>query len=277
MVNAEEIAYWNDDAGVRWATWQEKIDAAFAPITAAAIAAADPRSGEAALDVGCGCGATVLGLARGVGSGGRVVGVDVSQPMLAVAESRVRAAGLTNVELLLSDASNHPFEPATFDLAFSRFGVMFFENPVDAFANIRRALGPHGRVAFVCWRPLAENPWFQVPRDAVLPLVPNPPKPDPEAPGPMSFADPDRVRRVLAGAGFGDVRIAAFDTRVSLGATANAVDFLLQIGQASRLLEGADPGTRAKAAERLAEAVRLYENDDGVAFGAAVWLVRASA
>jgi SAM-dependent methyltransferase len=275
MVNAEEIAYWNDEAGARWAKWQEQLDAAFAPITAAAIAAADPRSGEAALDVGCGCGATVLGLARGVGSGGRVVGVDVSQPMLAVAESRVRDAELTNVTLLLSDASNHPFEPATFDLAFSRFGVMFFENPVDAFANIRRALRPQGRIAFACWRTLGENPWFHVPRDAVLPLVPPPPKLDPEAPGPMSFADPDRVQRVLANAGYRDVQIDAFDTRVSLGAPANAVDLLLQIGPASRLLDGTDSATRATAAERIAEAVRRHETVDGVAFGAAIWVVRA--
>jgi SAM-dependent methyltransferase len=276
MVNADEIAYWNADAGDRWVRWQEQLDAAFAPITAAAIASANPRGGEAALDVGCGCGATVLGLARGVGSGGRVVGVDVSEPMLAVAESRVRAAGLTNVTLLLSDASSHPFEPATFDLAFSRFGVMFFENPVEAFANIRRALRPDGRIGFVCWRGLGENPWFHVPLDAVLPLVPKPPKPDPEAPGPMAFADPDRVRRVLAGAGYRNVRIDAFDTRVSLGARANAVDFLLQIGPASRLLEGADAGTRATAAERIAEALRSYETADGVTFDVAVWVVGAS-
>jgi SAM-dependent methyltransferase len=276
MINAEEIAYWNDDAGTRWAKWQEQIDAAFAPITAAAIASADPRNGEAALDIGCGCGATVLGLARGVGSSGRVVGVDVSQPMLAVAESRVRAAELTNVTLLLSDASNHAFEPATFDFAFSRFGVMFFENPADAFANVRRALRPHGRIAFVCWRSLGENPWFRVPRDAVLPLVPEPPKLDPEAPGPMSFADPDRVRRVLAAAGYRDVRIDAFDTRVSLGEKANAIDFLLQIGPASRLLDGADPGTRAKAGERIAEALRLYETTGGIELDAAIWVVSAS-
>ena len=157
--------------------------------------------------------------------------------MLAVARSRVRAAELANVDLVLADASTHAFEPATFDLAFSRFGVMFFDEPVAAFANVRRALRTNGRIAFACWRSLGENPWFAVPRAAVLALVSAPPKADPQAPGPLAFADPDRVRRILINAEFDDVRIDAFDTELTLGSRASAVELLLQVGPASRLLD----------------------------------------
>lgn len=277
MANASEIAYWNESAGTRWATLQGQIDAAFAPITAAALVHAAPLAAEAVLDVGCGCGATLLGLSRDVGIGGRVVGVDVSQPMLAVAASRVREAELANVELVLADAATHAFGDATFDLAFSRFGVMFFDDPIAALANIRRSLRPNGRVAFACWRSLGENPWFRIPRDAVLPFVPAPVAPDPEAPGPLAFADPDRIRRILNSAGYRDVRIDPFDPHLPLGTRARAVDFLLQIGPASRLLDGVDAATHAAAARRLEEALSAHETSGTITLGAGTWLVRASA
>ena len=159
-----------------------------------------------------------LRLAREVGNAGRIVGVDVSQPMLAVAEARVRAASLDNVTLLRADAATHPFEPASFELAFSRFGVMFFDDAIAALSNVRAALAPNGRLAFVCWRGLDENPLFHVPRNAVLPLVPAPPDASPDDPGPMAFADPGRVRRVLTAAGFGNVAVDTFDTHMTLGA-----------------------------------------------------------
>ena len=218
----------------------------------------------------------MLRLAHDVGSAGRVTGIDVSRPMLAVAEARVRAASLANATLLRADAATHPFAPATVDLAFSRFGVMFFDDSVAAFANVRRALTSNGRLAFVCWRGLDENPWFYVPRNAVLPLVTPPPEADPNAPGPMAFADPDRVRRILMEAGYESVTVDPFDTRVTLGARERAVDFLLDIGPAARLLANADAATCAAAAERIDDAARAHETANGVTFGAALWLVRAS-
>ena len=156
--NAEQIAYWNDEAGTRWTAIQRRTDELFAGLTAAAIQSADPRPGESVLDVGCGCGATVLELARAVGPTGRVVGVDVSRPMLELASARAQAQGLSTVTLHLADAATYPFRAAEFDLAFSRFGIMFFGDPVSAFANVRRSLRAGGRFAGLVWRPLADNP-----------------------------------------------------------------------------------------------------------------------
>lgn len=276
MVNAEEIAYWNAVAGTKWVQFQERLDAIFAPITAAAIASAKVRPNEAVLDIGCGCGETVIQLAHLVGRRGSVLGVDVSKPMLEFARSRVRMAHLENVSLELADASAHPFEAQTYDLMFSRFGVMFFDDPSHAFANMRRALHRSGRIAFVCWRSLGENPFFYVPRSAALEVVEAPPKPDPEAPGPVSFGDPDRVRRILKTSGYRDVWIEAFDTPVALGKRADAVEFFMNVGPASTLLHDADDAGRTMAGERINAALASHETPSGIVLGAAVWLVCAS-
>ena len=153
---------------------------------------------------------------------------------------------------------------------------MFFANPIDAFANVRRALKPDARVAFVCWRSLRENPWFHVPRSAVLEHVAKPPSPGPEDPGPMSFADPERVRRILTSAGYRDLHIDAFDTRLALGERTKAVEFVQQVGIAARLLEGIDEATRAAAVGSLDRALQAHDDGSGVVFDAAVWLVGAS-
>ena len=167
------------------------------------------------LDVGCGTGETLLRLARAVGPAGRVTGVDISKPMLAVAARR--AAGLPAVETAQADAASHPFPPGGIDLLFSRFGVMFFDDPAAAFRNLRGALAPSGRLAFVCWQPLAANAWFQVPLEVARPLVPQGAEADPEAPGPFAFARPERVRDILAAAGFGAVHIQPLAVSLAVG------------------------------------------------------------
>ncbi|HYZ33803.1 MAG TPA: methyltransferase domain-containing protein, partial [Crenalkalicoccus sp.] len=155
--DAGDPAYWNGPAGRSWVAGQERMDATFAPLTEVALALAAPRPGERVLDIGCGCGGTLLALADRVGSAGEVLGLDVSAPMLARAAER--AAGLPQVRTALGDAAAHPLPPAHFDLGFSRFGVMFFRGPVGAFRHIRAALRPGGRLVFICWRALAENDW----------------------------------------------------------------------------------------------------------------------
>ena len=186
--NAAQVAYWNDKAAVTWTALQDRLDAMFAPLTLRALDAASPKPGDHVVDIGCGCGATVLELASRVGPEGSVLGVDVSKPMAARARERIAAAKLGNAQIQVSDASVHNFEAGRADLLFSRFGVMFFADPSAAFTNLRRALRPGGRLLFAAWRPMAENSWFSVPLAAAADLLPPSPPLEPDAPGPFAFA-----------------------------------------------------------------------------------------
>lgn len=236
--------------------------------------------GDRILDIGCGCGATLLELSPRVGIKGNVVGVDVSAVMLEVARRRVTAQGLENVILLRADAASHPFEPATFDLAFSRFGVMFFDDSVSAFAAIRRTLRPGGRLAFITWRRLSDNPWFLVPYLAAKPLLPPQPPPDAEAPGPFRFADPDNLRGILAGAGFAAIEVVPHDATMALatkGQVEQAIDFALQMGPVSRALSEADAGVKAAVAAAIGAEFAKHETAAGLALAAGTWLVSARA
>jgi SAM-dependent methyltransferase len=276
----DEATYWNEEAGPRWVTLQDRLDALFAGLTAACLAQIAPSPGARVLDIGCGCGATVLALAERVGPTGAVHGVDISAPMLARAAERVAAAGLSQVALTLADAAAHPFAPAGADLVFSRFGVMFFADPVAAFGNIRRALAPGGRLAFLCWRPMPDSAWFMLPCAAVRPHVPPMAPFDPEAPGPFALGDPARTRQVLSAAGFQAIDIAPFDALLPVaaqGEAAAAADFVVQMGPVARALAGGDDAQRAAGIAAVRAALGAAAGPDGLALGAAMWLVTATA
>ena len=177
---------------------------------------APPQPGERVLDIGCGPGTTVLELAKRVSLGGHVLGADVSEPSVARARERIAAAGLRHAEVIVADASVHPFPPDSFDLTFSRFGIMFFSDPVAAFANVRRAMKPGGRLALAVFRPGSEKLWPNAPLEAVRDLLPPIPAPGPEEPGPLSWADPARVHRILGGAGFSEVSLTPLDPEIQL-------------------------------------------------------------
>ncbi|HRD46456.1 MAG TPA: class I SAM-dependent methyltransferase [Caulobacter sp.] len=273
--NADQIAYWNAQAGETWAAQQEKLDRQIAPLGHAAIDALQPQAGERLIDIGCGCGQTTLELAGEIGPGGSVLGVDISRPMLDIA--RRRDAGAANVAFLEADAQTHVFEPGAADGVFSRFGVMFFADPTVAFANIRKALKPGGRLAFVCWRPLAFNDWMRVPMAAALAHVPPLPAPaDPHAPGPFAFADAERVRTILAGAGFTGVDIAPYDTFVGGHPLEDAVTLSLKVGPLGMLLRE-NPDKRDAVIGAVRDALAPHEGLDGVMLPAAVWIVTATA
>jgi SAM-dependent methyltransferase len=276
--NAAQIAYWNDKAAVTWTDLQDRIDTMFAPLTALALNAAAPAPGERVIDIGCGCGATVLHLASKVGPDGGVLGVDVSEPMTARARERIAAAGLTNAQVLVSDAATHAFEPHHADLLFSRFGVMFFADPTAAFANMRGAMRPGGRLLFAAWRAFAENEWFSVPVEAAASLLPPSPPVDPEAPGPSAFANPDRVRRVLRESGWTDVVLTRQDVPIRIadpGQIMDAVDFVTRIGALARALADATPELKTRAAAAVAETLKAYDGPNGIRLAGSIWLVSA--
>ena len=279
-VNADQVAYWNGENGDKWARLQERLDGLFRPISDAIITAAAPRHGDHVLDVGCGCGDTVLALGRAVGSLGSVTGVDISAPMLSVAGRRIAAANLTQAAVLEADAAAEPFAPGAFDLVFSRFGVMFFDAPVEAFINIHRALKPGGRLVFACWRPFSGNPWFSVPYKAAAPHLPEQEKPDPEAPGPFAFAAPERVTRILGLAGFSEIRVEPFDAALTLGpagAVEDAMRFITQVGPVSRAMGTGSEAQRQAAERAVVEALRAAESPDGIRLGGQCWFVSAVA
>lgn len=274
--NADQIAFWNGLAGERWAREQEALDRALAPFTASVLDCARLRPGDRVLDIGCGCGATTLAAAEVVGATGSIVGIDVSAPMLA--RARERSAGRANVSYVSADASSHRFE-AMFDAEISRFGVMFFRDPAATFASLRAALRPGGRLAFACWRPVADNEWLRVPYDAATQHVaPDPPQ-GPDDPGPFSFGDPARVQRILAGAGYTSVNIVPFYAPVvfSHEGIEEAAHFAMTAGPTSRLLQDAPDEVRERVRSAIEVALRPYAERGRVALGGATWTVSAVA
>jgi len=277
--NAEQVRFWNETSGPKWVALQEAIDAQLEPLGRRTLARAAVGAGDRVVDVGCGCGWTTVELARRAGPTGHVTGVDVSAPMLARARARAAESGV-DVELLAADAQTHPFPPASRDVAFSRFGIMFFADPTAAFANIRRALVRGGRLAFVCWQALERNPWAAVPLAAAARHLPLPPPPAPDAPGPFAFADPARVRRILGDAGFADVALDDVRETLTVGGPGSldaVVEFLLQIGPAARALRDADPALRPVVAAAVRDAVAPFHGADGVRMDCAAWVVSARA
>jgi len=277
--NANMIEYWNGDNGQNWVRFQDLMDRSLRPLGHVAMDAAAPKAGERVIDVGCGCGDTTFDLARRVGPKGRVLGVDISQPMLARAKARMGAQ--TNVTFERGDAQVFDFPKSSFDIVFSRFGVMFFDDPVVAFRNLRGALNPGGRVAMLSWRAARENDWVKVPVSIVGAYVPMPPRPGPDAPGEFAFADDTRVRRILTDAGFADVGIARHDAPISLagGGLEDTVAVLLEFGPTGRALAdaGADEALKARVAADLRDGLRPHLTPSGVVLGTSTWVVTARA
>jgi SAM-dependent methyltransferase len=272
--NDAQVDYWNDAAGPTWVQFQAQLDRQLTPLGAEAMRVLAPAGGERILDVGCGCGDTSAQLAERVGAAGAVVGVDISAPMLTVARGRPVAAGAATPDFRQADAQSADLGRAAFDAVFSRFGVMFFADPQAAFANIRQSLRPGGRMNFVCWRPLSENPWMREPMEAARPFLPPSPPPDPFAPGPYAFADPDRLRGILTRAGFSSVAIDPFDARIGGADIEQTLALTFRVGPLGAALRD-HPG----CADVLGEAVRAsiipYQTTVGVLMPAAVWIVSA--
>jgi SAM-dependent methyltransferase len=280
IANTAQAEHWNTGDGVaHWVTNQARYDRMHAPFTALILDAAALRPGGNVLDVGCGCGGTTLAAARLVAPG-QAAGLDLSGPMLVRARADAAEAGLANAVFEQGDAQVHPLEPGTFGTVISRFGVMFFADPVAAFANIRSAARPGGRLVFVCWQPMAANQWMLVPEAA---LAEHLPLPDPglaDGPGMFAFADPDRLRPILTAAGWRDIDIASEHASILVGgggSVDDAIGFLRTATMGRTMLAGADAATADRALASLRAALTPYADAEGVHLDAAVWLVQAVA
>jgi SAM-dependent methyltransferase len=274
--NEEQLKRWNGEDGEHWTTRQEQMDRTLQPVIAPLIAFASPKPGSTVIDVGCGCGATMIELAAKVGPSGKVIGIDISESMLGRARERLRE--YPNASCIPGDAATAKLDGIEAELIFSRFGVMFFGDPIAAFANLRTGLKPGGRVRFACWRPINENPWLQAPLHAVYEHVPRMPKPDPEEPGPFSFADADRVTRILTSAGFTTPRFETLAIEMNLAPNGTLDDAVAQssnMGPARRALEGQPDDVREAALESIRRVLTPYVSSAGVKLPGSVWLVAA--
>ncbi|MFT5776127.1 class I SAM-dependent methyltransferase [Hyphomonas sp.] len=276
MNNADQIEYWNGPAGQKWVDQSNRLDAMLAPFADKVIAAADLKSGEAVMDIGCGAGALNLRAAAKVGAAHGALGVDVSAPLIALARARAAEANAP-ARFELADASVFT-APDPVGIVISRFGVMFFEDPAPAFANIRQSVKPDGRLAFICWQALSLNDWALAPLQAAMAFLKEAPAPaDPTAPGPFAFHDKDRVARILSDAGWANVSIDPVETAIILPGddVETTAKFMMQLGPLSRLLaaQGID---EAQVEAALITLMQDHKKPDGrIAMKSACWMVSA--
>jgi SAM-dependent methyltransferase len=270
--NADAFSAWNGDDGAYWTDQELTFNRTTSRHMPHFLRAAAIGPSDRVLDIGCGTGETTRAAARSAPSGW-ALGVDLSAPMLSRARSRAEQEGLANAQFLQADAQIHPFEAGSFDLAVSRTGAMFFGDPVAAFTNIARALQPDGRMVLLVWQAPEKNHWF---RDLALALAGGLelPAPPPDAPGPFSLADQDRIRTLLSAAGFAEIEVGGIEEPVWLGdGPDDAFRFLRHLGFTESMLGGLDADARARALDALRSSIDAHTTADGVLYPSATWLV----
>ena len=273
--NESMIELWNSEETGAWTNHPDRYDSMLEPFGTHLLDAIGLTAGRV-LDVGCGAGALTLAVAA---QSDHVTGADISRPLLALARHRADEAGARNVSFIEADAQSHHFDD-TYDAIVSRFGVMFFDDPVEAFSNLRSVVRPQATLGFVCWQPLMQNEWAMTPVLAVMPHVGVPTPPGPEDPGPFSFGDPDRIHRILDAAGWQDVTIDDLTTRICVGGAATAEQALAYYREDAfgKVLFGdAEPHVQDAAAQALLAELTKHESAGGVRLGAACWIVTATA
>lgn len=277
-VNSGMRNFWNDAGGRMWVNFQDIIEASMAPLGQEAMDVLTMVDGERVLDIGCGCGDTTFEIAQLIGPDGHVFGIDISEMIVAAAQKNIETTKQRNVSFECVDAQTYQFEMNAFDVIFSRFGVMFFDDPIAAFENIRKSLVPGGRMAFVCWQPVKAIEWISLPLEIVGNYVTLPEPSPPGTPGGFSFGDANRVNHILSSAGFVDIVVERFDTKINIGVDLDeALNFLKHIGPAGTVLN--DPDIDSKTRENfctdLRQRLEPYQTKQGVALGASTWIVTA--
>jgi SAM-dependent methyltransferase len=275
--NAAQIEFWNGPTGQRWTRLSKQIEDNIRPFSDELIRRLVPKPGERIVDIGCGGGDTTLALADRVQGHGFVLGVDISRPLLQRATARAANTPEYPVRFAEADAASYAFERGSFDALFSRFGVMFFADPAAAFANMRRALKPGGRIAFACWRDRRDNAWVTLPVVAARKhLAELPPAPGPDEPGPFAFADSARIQRILTSAGFTAIQCEKFDPLLVYGdGTRAAAEYLTQMGPIGSVLQEHPEALRQQVADTLAAMLEEKRETGALRLAAAAWIVTA--
>ncbi|UCI07645.1 class I SAM-dependent methyltransferase [Mesorhizobium sp. B1-1-8] len=274
--NTRQAALWNDASGKAWVEMQPILDGVLAPFESLVVDAGYPGEGGNVLDIGCGAGATTLAMARRVGNDGRCVGIDISQPLVALATERARVQEVANASFKVGDAQAYAFESRHFDAVVSRFGVMFFDDPVAAFINIRQAARPGGKLAFVAWRSPAENDFMTTAARAAAPFLPPAPVPNPDAPGQFAFADGAKVKRILEASGWSSIKLEQADLPCQI-AEGDLMTYATRLGPVGAALREVDRATAEKITTALPAAFAPFVEDGKARFNAASWLVTARA
>ncbi len=269
-----DTGYWKSTGSNAWVTLQPLLDRLYQPISDAILAQVPVAPDARVLDIGCGPGATTLQMARRL-TGGLCLGVDVSEPLLTLARTRAETEGLTSADFRLADAQTAVFD-APFDALISRFGVMFFPDPGAAFANLRGALKAGGRLSFACWRGPEDNPLAGLPDAVARLLIPNLQTPPTSGPGRFAFADPEKVRSILQGAGWSHIEIVPLDVPTPLS-VAELVEMCLRLGPVGAAMPGLDEPLQKQLHDAMTRRVEQEARDGVVPMTAACWLVSATA
>ncbi|GAB7545047.1 class I SAM-dependent methyltransferase [Cupriavidus sp. 8B] len=272
---SEQAVLWRGRSGSAWVEAQALLDHMFKPFEDLLVDAVRTGSGLRVLDVGCGTGSTTLAVARRLGATGLCIGADISDPMIAAARARAKRED-TTASFLHADVQNHAFERASFDLIISRFGVMFFDNPVLAFANLLRAARDEAELRCIAWRGATENPFMTAAERAAAPLLPNLPARRPDAPGQFSFADRHRVSSLLEESGWAEIDIRPIDVDCTLPEK-ELLSYLTRLGPVGLVLQEADERTRTRVSEVVRSAFDPYVHGTEVRYTAACWMVSARA
>lgn len=270
---SEQKALWNGAAGRAWVEAQAVLDRLFRPLEALLVDAVTTASAQSVLDVGCGTGSTTLAMARALGPQRRTVGVDLSEPMIALARTRA-AQEHAPAEFICADAQTYPFEPRSVDMITSRFGVMFFADPVQAFSNLRRAARSDGQLRLIVWRGAEENPFMTTAERAAAPLLPDLPPRRADGPGQFAFANRDHVSSIMQKGGWSDVDFQRLDVVCTL-AEDDLARYATRLGPVGLFLQNADEETRTRIARAVRSAYDPYVHGDEVRFTAACWMINA--
>jgi ubiquinone/menaquinone biosynthesis C-methylase UbiE len=274
-IDDEQTRLWNGVAGHAWVEAQEVLDRMFRPFEDLLVEAVSAGARGRVLDVGCGAGGTTLAVARLLGAKGSSTGIDISEPMIAAARARAERES-TPARFISADAQAYEFEPASFDMIISRFGVMFFDDSIQAFANLRRAAADDAKLRFIAWRSAEENPFMTTAERAAAPLLSNLPERRPDEPGQFAFANDQRVYTILEESGWAEIDIRPIDVACTLPEK-ELVPYLTRLGPVGRVLQEADDETRRLVIETVPAAFTPYVHGAEVRFTAACWMVSARA